>query len=161
MVAHGIASSIDGEKVIIGSYHFVFEDEGCIIADDEQEKFDNLSDAYSHLYLAIGGRVKAVIMIDDPIKTEAGKVVKSLQSLGLKVVMLTGDSSRVAKRVAGELGVDEVKAQVLPEDKAKYNETFLPLYEKSMGEFGQLKGNIPCFFILTKLPNGSNIPNKR
>ena len=84
-----------------------------------QEKFENLSDAYSHLYMAIGGRVKAVIMIDDPVKKEAGEVVKTLQSLGLKVVMLTGDSSSVAKRVAREIGVDEVKVQVLPEDKAK------------------------------------------
>ena len=122
VVAHGIASSIDGEKVIIGSYHFVFEDEGCVISDDEREKFDNLSDAYSHLYMAIGGRVKAAIMIDDPVKKESKDVVKKLQSLGLKVVMLTGDSSRVAKRVARELGVDEVKAQVLPEDKARYVE---------------------------------------
>ena len=122
VVAHGIASSIDGEKVVIGSYHFVIEDEGCVIGDEEQEKFENLSDAYSHLYMAIGGRVKAVIMIDDPVKNEAGEVVKKLQSLGLKVVMLTGDSSRVAKRVAREIGVDEVKAQVLPEDKAKYVE---------------------------------------
>ncbi len=122
VVAHGIASSINGEKVIIGSYHFVFEDEGCVIADNEREKFDTLSDAYSHLYMAIGGRVKAAIMIDDPVKAEAREVVKELQSLGLKVVMLTGDSSRVAKRVARELGVDEVKAQVLPEDKARYVE---------------------------------------
>ncbi len=122
VVAHGIASSINGKKVIIGSYHFVFEDEGCVIADNEREKFNALSDAYSHLYMAIGGRVKAAIMIDDPVKEEARKVVKELQSLGLKVVMLTGDSSRVAKRVARELGVDEVKAQVLPEDKARYVE---------------------------------------
>ena len=122
VVAHGIASSIDGEKAIIGSYHFVFEDEGCVISDDEREKFENLSDAYSHLYMAIGGRVKAAIMIDDPVKKESKDVVKKLQSLGLKVVMLTGDSSRVAKRVARELGVDEVKAQVLPEDKARYVE---------------------------------------
>ena len=122
VVAHGIASSINGEKVIIGSYHFVFEDEGCVIADNEREKFNALSDAYSHLYMAIGGRVKAAIMIDDPVKAEAREVVKELQSLGLKVVMLTGDSSRVAKRVARELGVDEVKAQVLPEDKARYVE---------------------------------------
>ncbi|HCA21436.1 MAG TPA: heavy metal translocating P-type ATPase [Lachnospiraceae bacterium] len=122
VVAHGIASSIDGEKVVIGSYHFVFEDEGCVIADNEREKFENLSDEYSHLYMAIGGRVKAAIMIEDPVKKEAGEVVKKLQALGLKVVMLTGDSSRVAKRVARELEVDEVKAQVLPEDKAAFIE---------------------------------------
>ncbi|MCR5148331.1 MAG: heavy metal translocating P-type ATPase [Eubacterium sp.] len=122
VVAHGIASSIDGEKVVIGSYHFVFEDEGCVISEEEKEKFENLSDTYSHLYMAIGGRVKAAIMIDDPVKKEAKEVVKKLQSLGLKVVMLTGDSSRVAKRVARELEVDEVKAQVLPEDKAAFIE---------------------------------------
>jgi len=122
VVAHGIASSIDGKKVVIGSYHFVFEDEGCVINDDEQDKFENLSDEYSHLYLAIAGRVKAAIMIDDPVKVEAKEVIEKLKVLGLKVVMLTGDSSRVAKRVARELGVDEVKAQVLPEDKAKYVE---------------------------------------
>lgn len=122
VVAHGIASSIDGEKVVIGSYHFVFEDEGCVISDDEREKFEKLSDAYSHLYMAIGGRVKAAIMIDDPVKKEAKEVVKKLQALGLKVVMLTGDSSRVAKRVARELEVDEVRAQVLPEDKAAFIE---------------------------------------
>ncbi|MCR5632242.1 MAG: heavy metal translocating P-type ATPase [Eubacterium sp.] len=122
VVAHGIASSIDGEKVIIGSYHFVFEDEGCVIADSEKEKFENLSDEYSHLYMAIGGKVKAAIMIDDPVKTEAKEVIQSLRSLGLRVVMLTGDSSRVAKRVARELGVDEVRAQVLPEDKAAFVE---------------------------------------
>ena len=122
VVAHGIASSIDGEKVVIGSYHFVFEDEGCVIADEEQDKFRNLSDEYSHLYMAIGGRVKAAIMIDDPVKLEAKEVIERLQALGLRVVMLTGDSSRVAKRVAKELGVDEVKAQVLPEDKAAFVE---------------------------------------
>ena len=122
VVAHGIASSIDGEKVVIGSYHFVFEDEGCIIAENEKEKFENLSDEYSHLYMAIGGRVKAAIMIDDPVKSEAKDVIQNLRSLGLRVVMLTGDSSRVAKRVARELGVDEVRAQVLPEDKAAFVE---------------------------------------
>ena len=122
VVAHGIASSIDGEKVVIGSYHFVFEDEGCSISDDEREKFDNLSDEYSHLYMAIGGKVKAAIMIEDPVKSEAKEVIQNLKSLGLRVVMLTGDSSRVAKRVAGELGVDEVRAQVLPEDKAAFVE---------------------------------------
>ena len=122
VVAHGIASSIEGEKVVIGSYHFVFEDEGCVISEDEQDKFENLSDAYSHLYMAIGGRVKAAIMIDDPVKSEAKEVVQKLQALGLKVVMLTGDSTRVANRVASELGVDEVRSQVLPEDKAAFVE---------------------------------------
>ncbi|MCR5214427.1 MAG: heavy metal translocating P-type ATPase [Eubacterium sp.] len=120
VVAHGIASSIDGKKVVIGSYHFIFEDEGCVIPEDEMDKFNNLSDAYSHLFLAKGGRLKAALMIEDPVKREAGDVVKSLQSLGLRVVMLTGDSKRVAERVASELGVDEVRAQVLPEDKAAF-----------------------------------------
>ncbi|MCR5227475.1 MAG: heavy metal translocating P-type ATPase [Eubacterium sp.] len=122
VVAHGIASSIDGEKVVIGSYHFVFEDEGCTVSSEEQSKFENLSDEYSHLYMAIGGKVKAAIMIEDPVKPEAKSVVERLQALGLRVVMLTGDSSRVAKRVARELGVDEVRAQVLPEDKASFVE---------------------------------------
>lgn len=122
VVAHGIASFINGEKVIIGSYHFVFEDEGCIIEDSEKEKFENLSDEYSHLYMAVGGKVKAAIMIDDPVKSEAKEVIHKLKALGLRVVMLTGDSSRVAKRVARELGVDEVRAQVLPEDKAAFVE---------------------------------------
>ncbi|MCR4845712.1 MAG: heavy metal translocating P-type ATPase [Eubacterium sp.] len=122
VVAHGIASTIDEQKVIIGSYHFVIEDEGSVIPDDEIEKFKNMSDEYSHLYMAIGGRVKAVLMIDDPVKAESKEVVEKLQSLGLRVVMLTGDSSRVAKRVAKEIGVDEVRAQVLPEDKAAFVE---------------------------------------
>ena len=122
MVAHGIASTIDGEKVVIGSYHFVFEDEGCVIDESEMDKFNNLSDEYSHLYMAIAGRVKAAIMIEDPVKKEAYEVIQELKKLGLKVVMLTGDSSRVARRVAGELGVDDYKAQVLPEDKALYIE---------------------------------------
>lgn len=122
VVAHGIASTIDGEKVVIGSYHFVIEDEGCIIDEKDMDKFNNLSDEYSHLYLAIAGRVKAVIMIEDPVKSEACEVVRELKNLGLKVVMLTGDSSRVAKRVANELGVDDYMAQVLPEDKAAYIE---------------------------------------
>lgn len=122
VVAHGIASTIDGEKVVIGSYHFVFEDEGCVIDESEMDKFNNLSDEYSHLYMAIAGRVKAAIMIEDPVKKEAYEVIQELKKLGLKVVMLTGDSSRVARRVAGELGVDDYKAQVLPEDKALYIE---------------------------------------
>ncbi len=119
VVAHGIASSINGEKVIIGSYHFVFEDEGCDMT-GEEEKFNSLPAEYSHLYLAVGGRLKAVILIEDSLKEEAKDVVKDLQDLGLKVVMLTGDSSKVAGKVAEELGVDDYKAQMLPEDKAAY-----------------------------------------
>lgn len=123
VVAHGIASSIDGEKVVIGSYHFIFEDEGCTIEEEEKTKFENLSDEFSHLYLAIGGRVKAVILIEDPVKEESAEVIKKLQQLGLRVVMLTGDSSRVARRVAGLLGVDDYRAQMLPEEKAEYVRT--------------------------------------
>lgn len=120
VVAHGIASTINKEKVIIGSYHFVFEDEGAVIDDSEKAKLEGLSNEYSHLYMAVNGRVKTAILIDDPVKSEAKAVVEELKSLGLKVVMLTGDSYRVATRVAGELDVDDYKAQVLPEDKAMY-----------------------------------------
>ncbi len=120
VVAHGIASTIDGQKAVIGSYHFVFEDEGCIIDWSEQEKFRELSSAYSHLYLAVGGRVKAAILVEDPVKKEAGDVIRRLNTMGLRTVMLTGDSSRVAGKVAAELGMSEYLAQVLPEDKAEF-----------------------------------------
>lgn len=121
VVAHGIASSIDGQKVVIGSYHFVFEDEGCVIPAGEEEKFRNISGEYSHLFMAIGGVLSAVILIDDPVKAEAAETVAKLHSLGFtNIVMMTGDSRRVAKRIAGKVGVDTWKAEVLPEDKAAY-----------------------------------------
>ena len=121
IVAHGIASSVDGEKVIIGSHHFVFEDEKCVIPAGEEEKFDSLPAEYSHLYLAAGGVLAAVICIEDPLRAEAADVVRGLRSLGFtKLVMMTGDSDRTAKSVAAAVGVDEYYSEVLPEDKANF-----------------------------------------
>ncbi len=121
LVAHGIVSTIDNKRVIIGSYHFVFEDEKCAISSDKQELFDNLPDEYSHLYMAIDGKLAAVILIEDPIRKEAREVISKLHTLGFdKVVMMTGDSLRTAKAVAYKVGVDDFKAEVLPEDKANF-----------------------------------------
>ncbi|MDO5784246.1 MAG: heavy metal translocating P-type ATPase [Eubacteriales bacterium] len=121
IVAHGIASTVEGEKVVIGSAHFVFEDEECEIAPEDQEMFDTLPVQYSHLYLAVGGKLAAVICISDPLRSEAQEVVRSLRALGIpKIVMLTGDSERTAAAIAEQLGVDEYRAEVLPEDKAEY-----------------------------------------
>lgn len=121
IVAHGIASSVDGEKVIIGSHHFVFEDEKCVIPTGEEEKFESLPAEYSHLYLAAGGVLAAVICIEDPLRAEAADVVRGLRSLGFtKLVMMTGDSDRTAKSVAAAVGVDEYYSEVLPEDKANF-----------------------------------------
>ena len=121
VVAHGIASSVQGIKVILGSFHFVFEDEGCTLPKNEQEKFDTLPDEYSHLFLAVGGELAAVICIEDPIRDEAKEVLSQLKSLGIsKIVMMTGDSERTAKAVAAKVGVDEYYAEVLPEDKAEF-----------------------------------------
>ncbi len=121
LVAHGIASTINDKRVIIGSYHFVFEDEKCEIASDKQIEFDNLPDEYSHLYMAIDGKLAAVILIEDPIRKEAKEVINSLHDFGFdKVVMMTGDSYRTAKAVALKVGVDDFKAEVLPEDKANF-----------------------------------------
>ncbi|MBQ9490820.1 MAG: HAD-IC family P-type ATPase, partial [Lachnospiraceae bacterium] len=121
VVAHGIASSIDGEKVCIGSGHFIFDDEGCQIPGGEEEKFDALPEEYSHLYMAIGDRLCAVILIEDPVKSEARGVIKKLHEAGFeKIVMMTGDSERVAKSVCEATGIDEYKAEVLPEDKAAF-----------------------------------------
>jgi len=121
VVAHGISSVIDGQKVIIGSYHFVFQDEGCIVPDGEQAKFDGMSDEYSHLYMAISGKLVAVICINDPIREEAPKVMEELRKLGIKnVVMMTGDSEKTASRVAELIGADEYFSEVLPEDKASF-----------------------------------------
>ena len=123
LVAHGIASTTGGEKVIVGSAHFVFEDEGCVIPEGEQDRFDALPPEYSHLYLAIGGRLAAVICISDPLRKEAAAVVKALKALGVsKTVMLTGDSQRTAAAIAAQVGVDEYRAEVLPEDKARFVE---------------------------------------
>ena len=121
LVAHGIASSVDGEQVRIGSAHFIFEDEQCVIPEDEQAKFDALSPAFSQLYLAIDGVLSAVICISDPLREEAKDVLSALRSLGVKnAVMLTGDSPRTAAAIAEQLGVDDFQAGVLPSDKADY-----------------------------------------
>ena len=121
VVAHGISSMVDGEKAIIGSAHFVFEDEGCRIPEGEEEKFSTLPAEYSHLYLCIAGELAAVICIHDPLRREAKAAVRALHDCGIdKVVMMTGDSRRTAEAVAAEVGVDEVFAEVLPEDKAAY-----------------------------------------
>ena len=120
-MAHGIASTVGGEKVIIGSAHFVFEDEHCAIPDGEQEKFDALPPEYSHLYLAIAGQLSAVICIADPLRKEAAQVIQTLRQLGVKkTVMLTGDSERTAAAIAAQVGVDEYHSEVLPEDKANF-----------------------------------------
>ena len=121
LVAHGISSTVDGEKVVIGSHHFVFEDEGCHIPAGEEEKFESLPEEYSHLYLAVSGELAAVICVADPLRKEAKVVVDGLHRLGIsKLVMMTGDSAKTAKAVARTVGVDEYYAEVLPEDKAGY-----------------------------------------
>lgn len=123
IVAHGIATYIGEERVVIGSSHFVFEDEGCIVEAADREVFDRLSPEYSHLYLAIGGQLAAVICIEDPLREEAEAVVNSLRFLGIsKIVMMTGDSERTARAIAARVGVDEYYSEVLPEDKARYVE---------------------------------------
>ena len=121
VVAHGIASDIDGKKVVIGSWHFVMEDEGCVIPEAEKDKLENISKEYSRLFLAIGGELAAVILLVDPLRSEALDVVKKLHMAGFKnIVMMTGDSKHTAKRVAGLVGVDSYYAEVLPEDKAGF-----------------------------------------
>ena len=121
VVAHGISSMVEDKKVIIGSAHFVFEDEGCCIPEGEQEKYGALPAAYSHLYLCIDGELAAVICIHDPLRREAKDAVKALHESGFtNVVMMTGDNRRTAESVAAEVGVDAVYAEVLPEDKAAF-----------------------------------------
>ncbi|MFR9009159.1 MAG: heavy metal translocating P-type ATPase [Clostridium sp.] len=123
IVAHGISSRIQDKKVIIGSYHFVFEDEQCVIPQGKEELFESLSGECSHLYLAIDGVLVAVIAITDPIREEAPQVVSMLRKCGFsKIVMMTGDSERTAEVVAAKVGVDEYYSEVLPEDKASYVE---------------------------------------
>ena len=123
IVAHGIASTINEKRVVIGSAHFVFEDENCVIPEGKQSLFDSLPKEYSHLYLAIEGKLSAVICIEDPLREEASAVVSSLKKAGLsKVVMMTGDSERTARAIAKRVGVDEYYAEVLPEDKANFVE---------------------------------------
>ena len=121
LVAHGIASTVNGKQVLIGSAHFIFEDEHCTVPEGEQEKFDNLPLEYSHLYLAIGGELAAVICIADPLRDEAIDVLNALRFYGISnIVMLTGDNYRTAEVIAGKLGVDDFRAGVLPEGKASY-----------------------------------------
>lgn len=123
VVAHGISSYIDNRKAVIGSYHFVFEDEKCIVPEDKKEQFENISDEYSRLYLAIQGELAAVILIEDPLRDEAEAVVNSLRKSGIsKVVMMTGDSDRIAKNIAEKVGVDVYYSEVLPADKAAFVE---------------------------------------
>ncbi|MDD3360860.1 MAG: heavy metal translocating P-type ATPase [Hespellia sp.] len=129
IVAHGISSKVKEHKVIIGSSHFVFEDENCIVPENGKEKFETLPAEYSHLYLAIDGMLCAVICIEDPIREEAAAVINTLKLSGIhKVVMMTGDSERTAKAVAAKVGVDEYFSEVLPEDKAGFVEQ-----EKALG----------------------------
>ena len=123
IVAHGIVSIAGGERVIIGSWHFVFEDEHTVIAPEDEEKVRNLKDQYSHLYMAIDGKLAAVIDIDDPLKEETASVIRKLKALGFtNLVMMTGDSERTAKAIAAQAGIDKYYSEVLPEDKAKYVE---------------------------------------
>lgn len=130
IVAHGISSSIDGKKVVIGSHHFVFEDEGCMIREEYKELFENLKPEYSHLYMAIEGCLEAVVYIEDPLREEACGAIKLLKANGFeKVVMMTGDSERTAASVAARVGVDEYYSEVLPEDKARFVER-----EKALGK---------------------------
>ena len=123
IVAHGIATYVNGTRVIIGSHHFVFEDEGCEIPEARREGFEALPPSYSHLYMAMGGKLAAVILIEDPLREEAGQVIRSLKELGIrKVVMMTGDSERTARAIAQRVGVDQYFSEVLPEDKAGFVE---------------------------------------
>ncbi|MCI9598386.1 MAG: heavy metal translocating P-type ATPase [Firmicutes bacterium] len=130
LVAHGISSMVDGKKTVIGSYHFVFEDEKCTIDKRYRKRFESLRPECSHLYMAIEGRLAAAICINDPLREEAADVVKTLKQMGIKkVVMMTGDGDRTAKVIAEKAGVDEYYSEVLPEDKAKFVEQ-----EKSQGK---------------------------
>lgn len=123
IVAHGISSLVGDEKVVIGSYHFVFEDENCTVPQDEQDKFNTIPNEYSHLYMAINRTLVAVICIEDPIKDNVKQTLEDLRANGIdKIVMMTGDSERTAKAVAEKLGIDEYHAEVMPEDKAMFIE---------------------------------------
>lgn len=121
IIAHGISTKVDNKKVIIGSKHFVFEDEKCTIPYGEEDKYNNLSDEYSHLFMAISGKLSAVICINDPLREEAKYVISNLREYGIKkIVMMTGDSEKTAKSIASKIGVDEYYSEVLPEDKANF-----------------------------------------
>lgn len=121
VVAHGISSSIDGNKVIIGSHHFVFDDEKCIVPEGDYDKIKNLPTEFTHLYMGIAGKLASVICISDPLRKEASDVIKRLKELGIrKTIMMTGDSEGTAKTIAQKIGIDEYYSEVLPEDKANY-----------------------------------------
>jgi heavy metal translocating P-type ATPase len=122
VVAHGISSYIDDRKAVIGSYHFVFEDENCTVPEDKAEEFANLPEQYSRLYLAIQGELAAVILIEDPLRDEAEAVINSLRKSGISKVVMTGDSDRIAKNIADKVGVDVYYSEVLPADKAAFVE---------------------------------------
>ena len=123
IVAHGIYSTLEGKKIIIGSHHFVFEDENAKVPEDKKQLFEELPEQYSHLYMAIDGLLAAVICIEDPLRKEAPEVIRRLKEYGIsKVVMMTGDSDRIASTIADKVGVDEYYSEVLPEDKAKFVE---------------------------------------
>lgn len=123
VVAHGISTTIDGKKAVIGSFHFVFDDEKCRIPDGMKARFNSLPNEYSHLYLAIEDELAAVVCIEDPLREEAKKVIHSLKCSGIKkIVMMTGDSDRTARAIAAKVGVDEYYSEVLPEDKARFIE---------------------------------------
>ena len=123
IVAHGISSTINDKKIIIGSYHFVFEDEGAVVPEDKKEQFEQLPEQYSHLYMAMDGKLVAVICIEDPLRVETAEVIRELKPLGIhKVVMMTGDSDRIAANIAQKAGVDAYYSEVLPEDKANFVE---------------------------------------
>ncbi len=123
IVAHGISTTVNGQKAIIGSHHFVFEDEKCAIPTGKEEIFKNLPEEYSHLYLGIEGELAAVICIEDPLRPEGPEVIKALRKAGFtQIVMMTGDSDRTAKAIAAKVGVDKYYSEVLPEDKAKFVE---------------------------------------
>lgn len=129
IVAHGIATKVAGKRTVIGSHHFVFEDEECVIPEGFEERFAALPEEYSHLYLAIEGRLAAVICIEDPLREEAADAIRALKKTGIeKVVMMTGDSERTAKAIAARVGVDAYFSEVLPEDKARFVEQ-----EKALG----------------------------
>ena len=123
IVAHGISTQIEGKKAVIGSYHFVMEDEGCVIPEGREALFESLPAEYSHLYLGIEGKLAAVICIEDPLRPEAKEVIRQLKESGItKIVMMTGDSDRTAKAIAAKVGVDEYYSEVLPEDKSGFVE---------------------------------------
>ena len=137
IVAHGISSMIDGQKVVIGSHHFVFEDEKCTVDPEKMGTFNSLPPEYSHLYMAINNRLAAVICIEDPLREEAAAVIRSLKMAGIgKVVMMTGDSDRTAKAIAKKAGIDEYYSEVLPEDKANFVEK-----EKAKGRKVIMRGD--------------------